>query len=296
MRFPLPICLLLASILHADDVSPGVPLPGFRSGDSELRPGSAQVEIRAGDQVDIRLWFEGPPRRATSLWVTPARFAARGEGEPYPDRHFPELKSPAMTGDAIRAFVGKADVTSQLRRAGLDPLVVGEAGTPVVRVDDALRAKQLVDSGALRFVGSEYLAGWELEREIRFRTSNPKDPFRISYKARPGFEVLNARQTAERAADWEATYCLARSELQRWIREQSSYQVTAYEIPVSVNGIGAKRVMLSADLSGLAVVPSLAFCGANGTSTLSRNGVVSNVGARPSVGGSVRILSIAEVR
>jgi hypothetical protein len=289
MRRTLLLCAL-ASALYGDDVSSGVPLPGLRSANPAVRLNAAQVDLRAGDSVELLLRLEVPQesRKQTSLSLTLARFAAKGEGEPYPDRHFPELRSSEMKGDTVRAFARGVDITPRLRSAGIDPLVAGQSGPPIVAIANSALARQLVQTGALRSLSGEYFAAWELERELRFQPSASSE-LRISYKARPAFELLNPDQFTKLAADWATRYCLPAI----GAIGNRSQQAFEYEIPVSVNGRSANAVTLSIALAEDATV---AFCDAEGKSVLqSRTRTIASAPAR-AAGGSIHILKLIEVR
>ena len=81
-----------ASAAHADDTSPGVPLPPLHTNPAgALRTAQAALQI-AGRHVRLALALvpRGPGAAVTLSWQS-EHIGWMGYGETYPDRQFPEL-------------------------------------------------------------------------------------------------------------------------------------------------------------------------------------------------------------
>lgn len=191
--------------LLAIDGSEGVPLgqlhaepPGAVSATAAARISLEGKEL----SVILPLAVRG---QATVLRLDLPRFEWLGDGETYPDRHFPELRAavdgrPVTPTDDFRVEEHGRDITGLVRAAGLDPFVVADGPSFVKPV----RGRQapfdaLVVAGAVQrlpdyiIAPGEMLADWTAQRIVRIAPGAGAHVVTLRYKARPGFALVTLR-------------------------------------------------------------------------------------------------------
>jgi hypothetical protein len=251
----------------ADDRSQGVFLPGLTAAPTgSVRATAAQVDL-VGDSVTLRLSVQETSRDA-QLLIRGPRFEWLGEGEPYPDRHFPELRvtidgANVSPDDGFAAFVGKRDITKDLREAGLDPFVIATT-LPFVAAPEGGRARsafnRLIAEHAVGQKDNQLFALWTAQRLFRFALDDKQQStILLSYRARPGFALLSWRGLSR--AIRLGAYCVTESALhQRFATRQVSSDIVVhfYAIPIGIDNIAPSHV--SAHIAG----ENSVFCGSNG--------------------------------
>jgi hypothetical protein len=279
-------CVLLSGIVSADDMSKGVPFPGYQLLKLSASVVSARVTLRVdSDIVEVTQRLEGL-RAGETLRLTTPRFGWMGEGEPYPDRHFPELKilvngsAATIVADTIVAFAkdGITPISDLLQKAGIDPLAVAGGEPPVLTITDKAVEKRLHDLQAISKDDGLLLAKSAIQRELQFRIpAGERVEIKSIYKVRPAFEV----QPASAVKALAAKYCVANpAEIEGSLRGARTAVFTAYEIPVGLRTqavSGPVTIQVEQDPQKSAV----AFCGANGQVVPDAMGVVRILRIRP---------------
>ena len=170
--------------------------------------------MRSSGIVEVTERFTAGSEGA-SLNLTAPRFAWTGDGEPYPDRQFPELQitiggTPAALEDVAHAFASGREITDLLSKAAVDPYAVAES-PPIVRpASDHLQA--LVAAKAVMKDGGEYLGKWSVERHVSVKLAGSSQ-VKLTYKARPAFELLTRKQLVASPVGVLRRYCLSQREL-----------------------------------------------------------------------------------
>ncbi|BDC52067.1 hypothetical protein F183_A43820 [Bryobacterales bacterium F-183] len=248
--------------LYADDSSGGVPLPPWYSTSSSIQVNASSVRFDAS-QVAVQLQLSAA-NPGTFLHFTTPKLEWLGEGEPYPSRHFPELRVTDATGAAIpireelRAYVTATkparDITLILKQYKLDPLLVADSEPPVIVAPpeqlNALRRVAAVGEG------ENPLAQWSVQRTVRVAVRGKQVTFH--YMARPAFRLVT------KIAELPGGYCLADQQAKD-LASRLPAVVKEYAIPigiaghkypqaVSVSGLGADSFYCSGPAPGRAAV------------------------------------------
>lgn len=241
---------------YANDSSTGVALTLSSSQASESHTAGLVVKadvLMEGDDVGVSLTprLRGKAPINSELLISSPRFGWLGDAEPYPDRHFPELRvysggrSAKMT-DSFQAFVGTKEVSEMLRAAGIDPWAIAQT-PPFVSVDgvpsDVVRRLSL--AGVLKADGSEYLAQWNAQRTVSV-TLQDEQALDMRYRMRPGFVQMSLRNLADPFV--KARYCLGGAQL-RWLSRMhagvSSFIARKYAVTVGLDQLPPASVSLS---------------------------------------------------
>ena len=88
---PLSLALGASGPAAADDSSKGVQLPGWQAEPGGSVTVTAAAIVLDGQTATATLTLAGGRPAPVRLSLTTPRFGWLGEGEPYPDRQFPEL-------------------------------------------------------------------------------------------------------------------------------------------------------------------------------------------------------------
>lgn len=288
----------LAHGARANDSSQGV-TPGELSMLGAAAPPAlsiTQATVRvSGQLVTVSLTPKSPFRSQTSLVLTGAAFGWLGEAEPYPDRHFPEMRfsSDEQTiapNESFAAFVGTTDVSALLREAGVSPWLIADT-PPLVSPDDIKpeTLAKLIHAGVLAKTGDGYLARWRAQRTLSITLASGR-AIAITYRLRPAYAMLHKQALSAPAL--RKRYCISTQQLRTLLREWATtpqYVVKQYDIPVSVNQRPPRSVRLSFEPEpGVAFV---ATCATHGAGVSGVEGL-SDIAAKPDQRGLLRILTI----
>ena len=293
------LALVLPAATRADDETPGLVLPGLRSNPRGRIESKATSLYVHGGNVSVTLKLSAGKDAALAL-RTP-RFGWIGDADPYPDRHFPELKilldgKPAAFESRVRAFVGRADVTAVIRGAGLDPLVVADS-PPFVVPKEPGQIASLEKLGVIHKSDDGYLADWEVERDVNVEVAAaPRRTLTLAYKARPTYGLFSRKHI--QAPALRARYCLSRAAIGARLGRQPSsagFPTNLYAIPATIDGHASKAVEVEAvPLDPNGGLPALvAFCGADGRGVVGGGAGVKGL-ARTDGKGVVHILAVGK--
>jgi hypothetical protein len=297
--------MFLAAIVgtsHAAGWSAGVPLPGLTLDEGGKTAAESCRVTMSGSTVSLELALHTDSNQP-ALLIEGAPFGPTGESEAYPDRHFPELEiridgAPVTPEDRFEAFIGRRNITSAIRDAGMDPWAISRNPpvTPVRSDSRALAALEQVR--AVRRSGEEYLANWTARRVLRIAL-NPSANERIElrYRARPAFAELPSDQLVTR--EREADYCLSAKQVNAIPHTGPTpprLHVAEYSIATGIDGHPAPTVVLtkSADAGGAPAGRVFTFvCGPHGKPIA----VAGDLARRPvqvDQAGNLRILEVWE--
>ncbi len=147
------------------------------------------------------------------LSLTTPRFGWLGEGEPYPDRQFPELTvrldgKPVAPAAGFRAFAGAREITELLSADHLDPFAITLTPPYLEPLDPSAPALDaLAAAGAVSRRDGKTLAAWTVERTLTVSVpGGPAVVLATSWQARPAYDYLPADRT--QAGPRLAPYCL----------------------------------------------------------------------------------------
>ena len=172
-----------------------------------LEAGEADVSLTPGPFLvsPILLRVQGPV------------FGWLGESEPYPDRHFPELRffsngQPVPYTESFRATVGTVDISALLSDAKVSPWLIADT-PPFVATEDmpAETRSKLTQAGAMSASGGDYLAQWRAQRTLGVALV-PGQTLDMRYRLRPGYALLSLQELG--GATLRQRYCLTGSHLQ----------------------------------------------------------------------------------
>ncbi|MGO9513671.1 MAG: DUF4424 family protein [Steroidobacteraceae bacterium] len=294
----------IAGTSRAAGSSTGAPLPGLTSDEgSKVAAESCWVTL-SGENVSVELSVYSVSNQPALLIEGPL-FGPQGESEAYPDRHFPELEvridgAPVTPEDRFEAFMGKSDITSAIRDAGMDPWAIAR-NPPVTPVrPDARALKALERMHAVQHSGEEYLANWTARRVLRipFKAS-ANQRIELRYRARPAFVELPSHQLLSDGR--EAAYCVSPTKANAMLHAGSSPRlvhvaVAEYSIATGIDGRPAATVLLTKSANAGSAAASRVFtfaCGPHGKPIA----VAGNLTRRPvqvDQAGNLRILEVTE--
>jgi hypothetical protein len=298
----LTLAVGFARVAVADDSSFGVMLPGWQSNP----PGAVQVQAAfiSLNGVEARVSLElGPSGMPARLKLNGPRFGWLGEGEPYPDRQFPELAvslggSPLKLESGFRAYADGRDVTTLLSQARLDPFAVAlsppylEPGDPPTATLDVLGR-----AGAVRKGDTGYLASWTTERTVAVTLpAGPGGTLATTYRARPAFGYLPTRDNP--APLRLGSYCLDARGLAVALGQPTNpgaLVAREYAISAAVDGRAPVSVTLAvgATAAGEGSRLLVAACGTDGKVVLGK-ATFARASVRASSDGIVHVLTVEQ--
>ncbi len=266
-----------ASAAHADDTSPGVPLPPLHAS-----PAGALCTAQAALQIAgrrVRLALALAPRgagTAVALSWQSERIAWMGYGETYPDRQFPELAfeldgAPVSAASHDEAMLGADDISTLVAAAGLDPFSITEtppfaaprAGADRPADPSAATAAhaELLRRGAIEAAKEGELAKWTVRRHLELALAPGAHRLRVAYDARPGIEpatraALVAPATARR-------YCIAATAVPKALAA-GGWVIERYDLPAGLDGTPPGRATLAIDADPKAGPARWFACGPGG--------------------------------
>jgi hypothetical protein len=232
----------------------------------------------------------------TEIALESQRFGWLGDGETYPDRHFPELEvlrdgARVSLRDSFAAFVGTNEVTQEMLAAGVDPYAIDT--TPPFVTPTAGRAapfERLKRLGAIETDKEGDLARWTVTRKIAVPLgAQNTQTLTLRFTARPAFELTAFSDLAE--ADRRAKYCLQNGELERALGNPPatrSFEVREYAVPIGVDGAAPKSLRAEIDAARRRPV-FVSFCGAEGGAIVGRDRIATSQ-ARTDADGVFRML------
>ena len=281
--------MICATQVRANDTSAGVPAGSFRA-----EPAGAVTERSAavtldGEQVQVTLSVVS--RRGSAILLRLPQFGWLGEGEPYPDRQFPELQvevdgRAVVLKDSFAARASGHDVTATVQAAGVDPFAVAETPPFVEAMPDKRAAfAALVAAGAVRQAPEGTLATWSVARSVRATPGTGAHTVTMRYKARPGFALQLPGSNDVRWSDYCITSDGAAQLLAR-LGLRDGFLVKRYVVPVAVDGGGQRAVSL--DVSQQAGAAAI-VCGAKGQAVIEPT---SRMAVRAGTDGAVRVLRV----
>ena len=289
-----------APSVYADDTSPGVALPPLHSSSpAAISLTSAHIVLNAG-HIDLTLNLHVQPNSKETLTIDMPRFGWLGEGEPYPDRQFPELKfmidgAPATPKSKDKAFAGSTDITAILQAAGIDPFLITDTPPFVLPAHDApATLAKLQQLGAVEQDGTDFLARWKAQRSVTLDVGANSNTVSLSYTARPGYALLRLSEI-ERPATL-ARYCLSKQALATRLEHSPVnrlFPIYTYSIPASIDSKPPASATINASVSAPQKTSRMfiAFCGADSKAVTA---VASNAtgAALTDAQGTVHILAI----
>lgn len=256
--------LCLGRPAMADDSSNGVApriLPAPQDGLVRNAQMASSAVRMNGDEVTVSV-TPPPTLAAPARWLIQGPlFGWLGDSEPYPDRHFPELRvlsngQSVTVTESVRALAGSADVSALLRQTGVNPWLI--ADTPPFVPTEGLSPElvaQLVQGGAVGTSGGDYLAQWRAQRTLGVALA-PGQTLDIRYRLRPGYARLPRLALAR--ANLRQRYCLANAQLGRLHKQfggSAQFIARRYEIAVGAEPRAPASVRLSvAPQPGVALV------------------------------------------
>jgi hypothetical protein len=292
----------IAGLSRATESSTGAPLPGLKSDEgSKVAAESCRVTL-SGENASVELSMHVDSTQAALLIEGPL-FGWQGESAAYPDLHFPELEiridgTPVTPEDRFEAFMGKFDISSTIRDAGMDPWAIAH-NPPVTPVRPDSRLLNVLEKmRAVQRAGEDYLAKWTARRVLRIPLgASANQRIELRYLARPASSQLHSNQllTSER----EAAYCVSSSKADAVLHSGSTphlVRVAEYSIATGIDSRPAPAVLLtkSANAGGAAASRVVTFaCGPHGKPIA----VAGNLTRRPvqvDQAGNLRILEVAE--
>ena len=297
----------IAGTSHAATSSTGAPLPGLKSDEGgNVAADSCWVTL-SGANVSVELSVHPTSNQPTpavsnqpALLIEGELFGRLGESEAYPDRHFPELEiridgASATPEDRFEVFMGKSDITSAVRDAGMDPWAIARNPPVTPLRPDARALKALERMHAVQHSGEEYLANWTARRVLRIPLkASANQRIGLRYRARPAFAQLPSDQWL---GGREAAYCVAPKQANAMLHagpRPRLVHVAEYSIATGIDGHSAPTVLLttSTDLGPAAASRVFTFaCGPHGQSIA----VAGNLKRRPvqtDQAGNLRVLEV----
>lgn len=296
----------LAAAANAAGSSTGAPLPGLKADEgSHVSAQSCSVTL-AGNKATVELELATASDQPALLIDGPL-FGWLGESEAYPDRHFPELEI-RIDGASITpegrfdAFIGARDISSLIRRAGIDPWAITRS-PPIVSAASAASPAQkpwamqaLEKTGAVQRSGDDYLARWTARRMVRIPLKNaPQQRLQLSYLARPAFTQASPPELL--AGEREAAYCLSPKQMNARLHTGTNprpFRIVEYSIATGIDGRPAPKVLLtmSEDAGGAPASHVVTFvCGPHG-SPIAVSGNLTRRPVLPDQAGNVRLLEV----
>lgn len=292
----------IAGTSHATGSSTGAPLPGLTLDEGSKVAADTCWVTMSGQHVSVELSIHADSTQPALLIEGPL-FGWQGESEAYPDRHFPELDIhidgvSATPEDRFEVFMGKFNITSAIRDAGMDPWAIAHTPpvTPVRADSRALNALERIH--AVQRSGEQYLAKWTARRMLRIPLKGSANQrVELRYLARPASSQLQSDQllTSER----EAAYCVSPTQANATLHTGSGprlVDVAEYSIATAIDGRPAPTVMLTKSANTGAAAASRVFtfvCGPHGKPIA----VAGNLTRRPVLvdqAGNLRILEVTE--
>jgi hypothetical protein len=294
--------MVLAGSANAQDWSGGAPLPGLKADEGTVvSPQSCSVTLQ-GAKATVELELAATSDQPALLIDGPT-FGWMGETEAYPDRHFPELEV-RVDGTLIApegyflASMGKRDISSLIRRAGIDPWAITHSPPIVSSPKDPFWLQALEKTGAIEHSGDDYIAHWSAQRVVRIPLKMaPQVQLQLSYLARPAFRQASPDDllTGER----EAAYCVSPKQVHAKLHAKANsgpMSIKEYSIATGIDGRPAPRILLTKSAqSGLPTASRVTTfaCGPH----RSPLAVAGNLTRRPVAAdqaGNVRILEVTQ--
>lgn len=226
LPFPARLVLLvcgsfgLGGAAVADERSDGVTPRIVLAPQAPLSRGAeiarAVVYLEA-EEADVSLTPGPSLANPIQLRVQGPVFGWSGDSEPYPDRHFPELRffsngQPVPYTESFRATVGTADISALLSDAKVSPWLIADT-PPFVPTEDMpteTRSK-LTQAGAMSSSGGDYLAQWRAQRTLGVAVV-PGQTLDMRYRLRPGYAQMSLQELGR--ATLRQRYCLTGTHLQ----------------------------------------------------------------------------------
>jgi hypothetical protein len=296
------ILWVLAAAATAAGSSVGVPLPGLKADEgSNVSARSCSVTL-VGDKATVELELAATSEQPALLIDGPL-FGWLGGSEAYPDRHFPELEvdidgTKVAPEGRFDAFIGGRDISSWIRRAGIDPWAITHSPPVVSPRQDPWAMQALEKTGAVQRSSDGYLAHWTARRMVRIPLkAAPQQRLQLSYFARPA--IMQASPTEVLTDEREAAYCLSPKQMNARLHTRNDLppvSIAEYSIATGIDGRAAPRILLtkSPNTASVAAARIITFaCGPHGSPIA----VAGNLTRRPvqaDQAGNVRILEVAE--
>jgi hypothetical protein len=276
---------------EASDSSRGVTAPGLQTEPRGQVSAHGASVLLSGATVKLTLRLAVlPGEAARAIFATPP-FHWLGEGDPYPDRQFPELQvrvagKPAVLDDSFSAFVGSTDVSDAIRAAGVNPFAIADSPPVLTKADlDSAQLENLLRLGALKRDGDNYIAAWSARRIVTVELPAGKEQMLgVQYKSRPGFALLSVPEIAARVQ--LADYCLTKPQLRRALAAVAASKMVVikeYAVPTGIDDSAPQELWAEIDaFDGGDHRQSIGLlCGADGSSVRVRIGHRLRVRADP---------------
>lgn len=291
--------LAAAGTSHAAASSTGAPFPGLTSDEGSNAAAESCSVTLSGTNARVELSVHSAANQPALLVQGPL-FGPQGESDAYPDRHFPELEirldgAPATLEDRFEVFMGKSDITSAVRAAGMDPWAIARS-PPVTPVrPDAPALKALERMHAVQHSEDGYLANWTARRVLRIPLKVSADQrIELRYRARPALLELPSDQLT--SGGREAVYCVSPKQANALLQAGSHPRLVhaaEYSIATGIDGHPAPTVKLWKSPEGNGSRVFTFVCGPHGQSIA----VAGNLERRPvqaDQAGNLRILEVRE--
>ena len=303
-RLVLLVCGVsgLAGAALADERSDGVTPRIVLAPQAPLARGAeiarAVVYLEA-EEADVSLTPGSSLASPILLRVQGPVFGWLGDSEPYPDRHFPELRffsngQPVPYTESFRATVGTVDISALLSDAKVSPWLIADT-PPFVATEDmpAETRSKLRQAGAISASGGDYLAQWRAQRTLGVALV-PGQTLDMRYRLRPGYALLSLQELG--GATLRQRYCLTGSHLQalqKRFGRQAQFVARYYAMAVGWEG----RVPSSARLT---VVPQpgvvqVAACTRSAKQAFGMDAVWTDVEAVPDRQSVLHVLTLEPV-
>ena len=239
----------------ADDSSDGVMFPKLRSGPENTLVVKESNVILKGNNVNVSLLVDSwLPNQDSTLLIDGYLFSWLGEAEPYPDRHFPELKifvngELAVFDDRFEAYLGAKNITDAIISANIDPWSITE--TPPFISNNQQQytpeLEELINLGAVEKLDGNYIAKWTAQRFLTLHLNSTNKKIDLSYIARPAFSLLPINKI-----NHLSDYCLKKSNLNKFfghlLETKSYFVIKEYKFPMGIDSTSQKKILISVDL------------------------------------------------
>ena len=192
--------------------------------------------------------------------------------------------------------MGKSDITSAIRDAGMDPWAIAR-NPPVTPIGPSPRAlKALERIHAVEPSGEEYLANWTARRVLRIPlTASANQRIELRYRARPALLELPSDQLT--SGGREAVYCVSPKQANALLHAGSNprlVHVAEYSIATGIDGHPPPTVKLWKSPEAAAASRVFTFvCGPHGQS-IAVAGTLERRAVQADQAGNLRLLEVRE--
>lgn len=201
-KLALQMILLFPFAVMAGDWSAGVLLPAIQTAPiKDFNLNSLNITLKSDNTTNLaystRHASEAGP---ITFEINFPAFSWPGGSDDYPDKHFPELRvqqnnAPITATEFVTSKFMESDITNLLKQAQIDPWSIVDTPPIIDNPTDESKHiyQKLISIGAMTFEDDLYTANWSSSRKLMWKSPSSQDfALNISYKERPGFELLRS--------------------------------------------------------------------------------------------------------